>query len=115
MGKAENSVQEAVLEYLTILHVFCWRTNNIPVYDPVRKCHRSMPKFSLKGVADILGIMPDGTGRLLAIECKAPGGSLSKEQREFRDNVRRLGGVYIVIDSCLKIKQEIDWIFQKRG
>ncbi len=90
----ENDVVRACLEALSIWGVMAWRSNNVPVYDPTIKRFR---KFrGLKGVADILGCLePDG--KLLAIECKKKGGRVSDDQILFIDEVRRRGGLSLVI------------------
>lgn len=83
----ETAVQRQCLDYLRLVGVFAWRQNNIG--NPGRRFN------GLRGVADILGILPDG--RFLAIEVKVPGGKLRPEQEEFRDNVIKRGGEYFCI------------------
>lgn len=66
----------------------------------------------MKGVPDIIGIMPDGSGRFLGIEVKAPGGSQSGPQVLFERRTERAGGVYILaksvedVDKVLKLDIE---------
>jgi hypothetical protein len=48
---------------------------------------------SKPGIADILGIMPDG--KMLAIECKAPKGKLSDAQALFLSEIKLHGGVVV--------------------
>jgi len=55
-------------------------------------------RFGWRGCSDVLGMMKDG--RLLAVECKAPGGRLRPEQKEFLLLVRRFGGVAFVAHDC---------------
>jgi len=80
MYMKESQIQNAILEFLLYNGVFCWRSNNVPVYDQTAKRYRRMPKFSLKGVADILGIYK---GRPLAIEVKKERQYPSREQYAF--------------------------------
>jgi hypothetical protein len=54
-------------------------------------------RFSFKGCSDILAVLK-GTGKLLAIECKATGRKPSDDQRAFLDRVRAAGGVGVCID-----------------
>jgi hypothetical protein len=54
--------------------------------------------FGKPGQADIMGVVRGG---YVAIETKSKDGSLSPEQREFRDKVRAAGGLYIVA-RCLE-------------
>jgi len=48
-------------------------------------------RFGWRGCSDVIGMLKDG--RLLAVECKAKGGRLRPEQKEFLSLVRRFGGV----------------------
>jgi hypothetical protein len=58
--------------------------------------------FGLKGSSDILGLLPGG--RFLAVECKAPDGRLSPEQRQFLADIKALGGMAIVARSYRDIE-----------
>ena len=49
--------------------------------------------MSNPGIADILGIMPDG--RMLAIEVKSPKGQLSDAQTLFLSEIKLRGGVVV--------------------
>ena len=53
-------------------------------------------KFGLEGSADVLGCIPPN-GRIIALECKTENDDLKKQQRRFRDAVRKRGGIYQVI------------------
>jgi len=48
-------------------------------------------KGFIKGVSDILGVLPDG--RMLAIEVKSAGGRLTPEQKTFLLQAGNLGAV----------------------
>jgi hypothetical protein len=58
--------------------------------------------FGLKGSSDILGVLPGG--KILCVECKAPGGRLSPEQRQFLTDIRSMGGMAIVARSYRDIE-----------
>lgn len=90
----ETEIQKTILEALWYNKIFAWRNNNTPIYDQKRKVFRAMPIGSIKGVSDILGIMPDG--RFLAIEVKKKGTYASKEQKEFLKNINDNGGLGFV-------------------
>ncbi len=45
----------------------------------------------LRGVSDILGILPDG--RLLAVECKTTKGNMTADQDEFQTRISENNGV----------------------
>lgn len=77
----ESQMVNAMIEDLLWRKVMVWRTNNAPTYDSTKQIFRRMPKFALKGVPDISGILPDG--RALFIEVKKPKGVVSSHQKEF--------------------------------
>jgi hypothetical protein len=56
-------------------------------------------RFNPPGTADICGLIAP-EGRLLMIECKAPGGEQRKEQRAMQRVVTEFGGLY-VLARCL--------------
>jgi hypothetical protein len=58
----------------------------------------------MAGVSDILGVMPDGTGRMLAVEVKTPKGRQSPDQILFQKRLERLGGVYILARSVADVE-----------
>lgn len=60
---------------------------------------------ALKGVSDILGVLPGG--RILAIELKSRGKKPSQEQLDFIDNVNANGGKAFWADSLEKVKNEL--------
>ena len=62
-------------------------------------------RFGWRGCSDLIGMMKDG--RLLAVECKAPGGQLRPEQKEFLSLVRRFNGVGIVARNALDIIERL--------
>jgi hypothetical protein len=97
MTTPEGAVVAAALHYLQFRGVFAWR-NNTGSYKP--EGTRRYVKFGYRGSADILGIT--GDGRMVACECKAGKGKLSSYQTAFLDEVRRRGGIGIVV-------REDDW------
>ena len=62
-------------------------------------------RFGWRGCSDVLGMMKDG--RLLAVECKAKGGRLRLEQKEFLSLVRRFGGVAFVAHDCRDVQANL--------
>lgn len=66
-------------------------------YDSKRNVFKRMVGFSMRGVADILGLMPDG--RFLAIEVKTAKGKQSIYQKHFEDCVKKSNGIYILARS----------------
>lgn len=94
MGKEENAIQNAIMEYLTIKNIFHWRNNTTPIYDPTRKCFRKMN--SMKGVPDIICIIK---GQFVGIEVKKPDGKQSPDQKIFEKECNKNGGKYILARS----------------
>lgn len=97
----ETDIQMAILEALWYNKIFAWRNNNTPIFDITKKIYRALPKGSMKGVSDILGIYK---GRFLAIEVKQFGKYASKEQKEFIKNVNDAGGIAFVARSIDDLK-----------
>lgn len=98
----EADVLSGCLQLLKLRGVTAWRTNNVGVYDPNRKCHRTFK--GRKGISDVLGILPPG-GRLLAVECKRPGGKATRDQIAFLSEVRAAGGVAVVVDDVVQLDE----------
>jgi hypothetical protein len=86
---------EAVCEYLSVRGYVFWRQNNTGIYDKNIGGFRAMPKYSVKGVADIQAIVD---GKSWFLECKA-NTKQSEDQYEFELMVKRAGAEYHVIHS----------------
>jgi len=109
VGEKENAVVKAILDYLSLIKITAWQNNTQGVY-------RGKGRYSFNprcraGVADILGILPDG--RFLAIECKAPNkyknpeDGLSEKQKEFRYDIITNNGMYLVVDDVSQVAERI--------
>jgi len=90
---SENLVVSACCEYLELKRYFFWRQNNTPPYDSAKKIFRKMPKWSRKGVSDIICVHQ---GVTYFIECKTKKGVQSKVQKEFQADVEANGAVYVL-------------------
>lgn len=100
----EKDIQMIICKYLEYKGHFFWRQNNIPVFSNGR--FFAMPKYSKRGVPDIIAILPYN-GQFVGIEVKRPNGKLSEHQEAFRDELQRLGGLYVVatsLDDIIKLK-----------
>ncbi len=98
----EAHITGAIREWLTWHRIFHWK--------------QWQGLGSKKGVADIIGILPDG--RFLAIEVKKPGGRLTELQKEFLNAVRHNNGVGIVaysVDDVIEVLEPILRDFRKRA
>lgn len=92
-GQKENIVLSQCLKYLELIGVYCWR-NNTGAY----KMKGYYVRFGKVGSGDILGILPDG--RFLSVECKREsGGVVSPEQKEFMHNIKKNGGLALIVNS----------------
>jgi hypothetical protein len=101
MGRSdtpENRIKAEVLKYLKLRQIKAWSNPS----GAVRIRPGKFMSFGLKGSTDILGCLPDG--RFLAVECKAEGGRLSPEQRQFLADIKALGGLAIVARSWMDIE-----------
>ena len=99
--QTESAIVRACLDYLAARQILAWRNNTTGVFDPSRKRFREFN--SLRGVSDILGVLPGG--RLLSVECKAERGKLTFEQRWFLERVHQLGAVGIVARSVADLEE----------
>ena len=107
MGAEENAAQTAILQYLKLRGVFCWRSNNQGRYMP--KIGKWIPTAGIKGVADILGVIGGGKnwGKFLAVEVKSAKGKLSMEQEIFLAEIRAAGGVAFCSRSVSDCEKEL--------
>lgn len=82
LKQKESEIQKAICDYLAYKNYFFWRSNNIPVFDPGKNGgFRAMPKYSMKGIPDII-IVKNGT--VIFLEVKTPVGVMSDSQLEFQ-------------------------------
>jgi len=105
----EKDIKEAILSFLHSKKIFCWPNDSTGIYDPVRKVFRKkQSKFWIKGVPDILGVLPCGS--FLGIEVKRPQvGKMSPDQERFRNRVVENNGYCIVAHS---VKEVESWYWQ---
>lgn len=98
----EKDIQEVVCQYLSLKKHFFWRNNNVPIFDVTKKTFRSMPKFAMKGVPDVI-VLVDG-GFFVGLEIKRPGKKLSPDQVEFKRRCDEIGAEYYLISSVDDLK-----------
>ena len=106
----ERDTQRLILDWLKAKGIFCWRQNTGGVFDPTSKRFRAFT--GLKGVSDILGVLPESRtgragGRLLACEVKGPKGKLTAEQEAFLRTVESLGGLAIAAWSLADVESAL--------
>ena len=99
---SETERQAAILDYLRLRGHLSFRLNNTPVSFVDKhgeRRFRSLGKYAMKGIPDIVLINYKENGRFYGIEVKAETGRLSDEQKEFQRLCEKHGGVYIVARS----------------
>jgi hypothetical protein len=105
MGQQEKIIENAILEYLWMKGVFCWKQQTIGVYDSKKKTYRKRSKFQLAGISDILGILPNGTFFAIEVKTFEPKKYASPDQKEFIKKVNECFGAAFVarsIDDVIK-------------
>ncbi len=101
----ESQIVSSICEYLHYKGYFFWRQNTTPIFNQERRSYRAMPKYSKKGVPDIIIIIG---GMFVGLEVKKPGQYLTPDQRLFKADLSRLGSCdryYLVrsIDDVMKL------------
>jgi hypothetical protein len=108
----ESDVLREVCQYLKARNYFFTRLNNIPAPG------RSMPKYTLKGLPDIIILWK---GIMICVECKRPdlkdfreangrtvrGGKLSLYQAEFASKIALNEGEYFCVHSAGELDKEL--------
>lgn len=92
----ETDIQKAICDYLAYRKHLFWRNNNTPVYDAARQRFRAMPKYTMKGLPDII-VIKDGF--FIGLEVKQPKGRQSPDQKEFQRLCKEAGGEYHLVKS----------------
>lgn len=101
----ESQIQTAILKKLQSKGFYVWRNNNGATYDHRIGGYRHNP-YARRGVADIIGVLPDG--RHLEIEVKTKTGKQSPDQAIHQKRVEELGGLYILARSVKDIDHLCD-------
>lgn len=96
-GTREQDTVKAILQYLSLRGIPCWRMNTGAMLSEYRG-KRRLIRFGAVGMSDIIGIIPR-VGRFLAIEAKLPGKKPTPEQTAFLQAVIKAGGFAFVAHS----------------
>lgn len=103
---SEKQIQNNILNFLNEIGLFCWQNDSIGVYDQAKKIYRKNRNIHhINGVADILGILPDG--RILAIEVKTIKGRPSEEQLRFLTNIQNSKGIAFISRSVTQTYNQL--------
>jgi hypothetical protein len=105
----ESSLVRAVLQLLALRRIPSWRANSgAAVFPATGTGRRRFVRFAgARGQSDILGLLPPA-GRFLAVECKVPGRRPTPDQRAFLENVRRAGGLALVVTDVRQLQAALD-------
>lgn len=104
MKSTESQIQTAICDYLALKKHFFWRANNTPIFqmDNGKPRFRAMPKYSMRGVPDIILIKD---GQFIGIEVKQPKAKQSEGQIEFQKKCYTAGGKYYVVTSIEEVQK----------
>lgn len=102
MYDSETQLVYSCLSMLNIMGFYCWRNNTGALKDVAGR----MVKFGKPGSADILGVTKEG--RFIAVECKTKKGKLSPLQEIFLEEVRKRGGIAVVVHSVDELLEHFD-------
>jgi hypothetical protein len=98
----ESDVLRACQRYLTtVRRWFVWRNNTGGA-----KIADRFVRFGAVGSADLLGVIPPA-GRLLACECKQPGGKPTEKQQAWLAQARAAGAVVIVATGVEDLREQL--------
>ncbi len=104
---SEKEIEKSILAYLEHLPgCFAWKNQSVGIFDPVQKKFRkSMSKYSINGVSDILGIY---NGKFLAIEVKTPTNKVKNVNQEtFIKSIMLMGGIAFYATSIEDVKNKL--------
>jgi len=97
---SESSIQTAICDYLSYKRYFFWRQNTGGMFRDNRWF--AMPKYSKKGIPDIL-LVKDGL--FIGLEVKRPKGRQSDHQKAFEQECKKAGGQYYIITSVEDVQK----------
>jgi hypothetical protein len=92
----EKDIQMAICDYLAFKKHFFWRQNTSAIINHKTGNFKSMPKYSLNGVPDII-LIKDGI--FIGLEVKRPKGVQSENQKEFERRTKQAGAQYHIVTS----------------
>ena len=101
MASNENQVLQSIGDYLTRKKHFFFRLNTTPVFDATKKLFRKMPKYSMKGVPDLI-VIKDGF--FIGLEVKDKGAQ-SVDQKAFQALCKENGAEYYVVRSIDDVRE----------
>lgn len=110
-GLSEKQIENMILNWLEWKGIYAWKTKTTGTYSVKRGCFISGSRLYRKGVADVVGLLPDKSGcpsgRLLAIEVKTQKGILQENQKTFLKEIESRGGLAFVARSIEDVEEAL--------
>lgn len=102
MAQSEADIQKEILDFLESKGFLVVKIN--------LGAHKIKGGFirsrkSTVGMSDIIGISP--CGRFTACEVKKPGGVASKAQIAFSSEIKKRGGISMIVESLEEVKKQL--------
>lgn len=103
----ESTVQRECVKYLKSLGVPVNRQNAGLIHTGTHHI-----KLAEAGAADLVSIVPDGSGRHLEVECKRRDGKgrQTEDQKNYQRRVERWNGVYLLVTSKEDLEGQLNAI-----
>lgn len=96
----EKETQRTICDWLAYHKYFFWRNNSKPIYDPIGKKFRAMPKYTPKGLPDIIVLH---NGLFIGLEVKRSYAQLRPEQADFGLHCKQSGGLYYTVHNLKEV------------
>lgn len=110
-NKKETEIVREICDWLDTYGYFFWRQNNIPVYDKARGVFRALPKYTPRGLPDIIILYE---GRLITLEVKAPDyWKYTDDQKAMGEKITLHGGYYFMVTSLQEAREHIHLIVEE--
>jgi hypothetical protein len=101
--KLEKDIQREICDWLASRNYFFWRQNTVPVFDKGR--FRAMPKYTPKGLPDILCVID---GHFIGLEVKVPDyWKRTDDQMAIQERFGANGASYYLVTSLEEAKKAI--------
>ena len=100
--QSEAALVRAVIEYLTARGAKAWRNNAGVILLQSATGRTRAVTMSEKGLPDVVGVLPGG--RMVAVECKRPGNTLSGFQKYQLEELRTRNALVIVAYSIKDVE-----------
>lgn len=97
-GVSETAIVRSIITALTLRRAWCWRVNSGATVVGEGAARRLI-KLAPPGTPDILGVLPDGSGRMFGLEVKTQRGKQTAAQIDWQKRAETAGVKYRVVRS----------------